>query len=261
MRWSSIHLNKRNIWNFVGCSLYYISIHEFGLNVTFLSGNSQQVPKVVFFLSNYWRDCVLIIDELVKHTIYQTLLILKELSEFKKFCFCPLCLCQFFGCWYWWQFCVSRQIGNSHLCKESCQHWYDRESYRMPWCIPIQDRHHLLLNSTVKCCATFLYRRRFTWFLTVNELFASDIVPVPFSSNFTVKEAEPSFKQKKYLLVMKCERKHMNYRKCKMVDLFLRQLDSCTAPEWVQERQKRKKNCKTPKKHSFDIVNRTSWSQ
>ena len=126
VRWSSIHLNKRNIWNFVGCSLYYISIHEFGLNVTFLSGNSQQVPKVVFFLSNYWRDCVLIIDELVKHTIYQTLLILKELSEFKKFCFCPLCLCQFFGCWYWWQFCVSRQIGNSHLCRESCQHLYDR---------------------------------------------------------------------------------------------------------------------------------------
>ena len=102
------------------------------------------------------------------------------------------------------------------------------------------------LNSTVKCCATFLYRRRFTWFLTVNELFASDIVPVPFSSNFTVKEAEPSFKQKKYLLVMKCERKHMNYRKCKMVDLFLRQLDSCTAPEWVHERH---------------IVNQTSWSQ
>ena len=122
----------------------------------------------------------------------------------------------------------------------------------MPWCIPIKDRHHLLLNSTVKCCATFLYRRRFTWFLTVNELFASDIVPVPFSSNFTVKEAEPSFKQKKYLLVMNCERKHMNYRKCKMVDLFLRQLDSCTAPEWVHERQKRKNKCKTPKKHSFN---------
>ena len=33
-----------------------------------------------------------------------------------------------------------------------------------------------------------------TWFFRVNDAFASEVVPVPCSSNFTVKEAEPSLR-------------------------------------------------------------------